>query len=348
MGTEKILVCDLRSDTVTRPGAEMLDAMFSARVGDDVFGEDPTVNELEAFAAEMFGMQAALYCPSGTMTNQIAVKVLTQPMTEVILDKTAHIYLYEGGGVAFNSGASVRLIDGDRGRITADQVLANINPDNVHHPVTSLVTLENTANRGGGAVYDFREIEKIADLTKQKGIGLHLDGARLFNALAVTTQSPADYGARFDTISVCLSKGLGAPAGSLLLGDQERIRQARRVRKVLGGGMRQAGYYAAAGLYALRHNRLRIKEDHQRADQLAEALKQLPYVAELLPVETNILVFRLRDEVNPAEYLGWLKSQNVLAVSFGGQWVRFVTHLDVSDDHLYRVIEVTGTYRWKK
>jgi threonine aldolase len=342
-----MLICDLRSDTVTRPSPEMREAMMSAPLGDDVFGEDPTVNELETHATQLFGKEAALFCPSGTMTNQIAVKVLTQPLDEVILDKNAHIYLYEGGGPAFNSGVSLRLLDGDRGRITAEQVRVAINPDNVHHPVTRVVALENTANRGGGAIYDFAEIQRISAVCKENQLALHLDGARLFNALAETSQTPADYGKVFDTLSICLSKGLGAPVGSLLLGTQEKIKYARRVRKVLGGGMRQAGILAAAGLYALKYNVQRIKEDHRKAKALATDLATLPYVAELLPVETNILVFRLRDEVVPAQYLEWLKSQGVLAVSFGGQWVRFVTHLDVTDDHLCRVREVIPAFSWK-
>lgn len=320
---------DLRSDTVTRPTPEMLAAMMAAPVGDDVFGEDPTVNALQEKAAALFGMEAALFCPSGTMTNQIAFKVLTRPGDEVIIEENAHPYKYEGGGLAMLSGLSVALIQGNRGRITAAQVEARINnPDDPHFPLTRVVSLENTCNRGGGALYDFAEIRKIREVCDRRGLALHLDGARLFNALAETPESPADYGRVFDTISICLSKGLGAPVGSLLLSTKERIKAARRVRKVFGGGMRQAGFLAAAGIYALDHHVARLRDDHALARALGQEVQAMPYVAELFPVNTNVLVFRLQDGVSVPAFLAHIAADGIKAVAFGGQLVRFVTHLD--------------------
>jgi threonine aldolase len=320
---------DLRSDTVTRPTPEMLAAMMAAPVGDDVFGEDPTVNALQTKAAELFGMEAALFCPSGTMTNQIAFKVLTRPGDEVIIDENAHPYKYEGGGLAVNSGLSVALITGNRGRITAAQVEARINnPDDAHFPLSRVVSLENTCNRGGGAIYDFAEIQKIREVCDRRGLALHLDGARLFNALVESPQTAADFGEIFDTISICLSKGLGAPIGSLLLSTHDRIKAARRARKVLGGGMRQAGFLAAAGIYALDHHVQRLRDDHALARALGAEVEALPYVAELFPVDTNILVFRLQDGVRVPHLLAHLAENGIKAVAFGGQLVRFVTHLD--------------------
>ena len=243
---------DYRSDTVTRPTPAMQEAMRDAPLGDDVFGEDPSINQLEAKTAALFGMEAALFCPSGTMTNQIAIKCHTQPGDEVICDESSHIYQYEGGGIAFNAGASVRLLHGDRGRLTADLVKAAINPDDVHKPVSRLVSLENTCNRGGGACYDFSEIQRMSALCSQQGLAFHLDGARLWNALVAKNETPLAYGQAFDSISVCLSKSLGCPVGSLLLGKKDFIRKARRIRKVFGGGMRQAGMLAAAGMISPR------------------------------------------------------------------------------------------------
>lgn len=335
---------DLRSDTVTRPTPGMLDAMFTAKVGDDVFEEDPSVNALQEKAAAMFGMEGALFCPSGTMTNQIGIKVNTNPPGEVITEKNSHVYLYEGGGIAFNSGCSVALLEGDRGRITAKQVEDRINPDNVHYPETQLVSIENTANRGGGAIYDFNEILRIAELCKAKKLRFHLDGARLFNALAETEQTPADYGKIFDTISICLSKGLGAPSGSLLLGKKDIIKHARRIRKVMGGGMRQAGYLAAAGIYALDHHVSRLKEDHARAKTLGSALSKLGYIESVLPVETNIVVANLTNGQPPQDFLKFLQLNNILAVPFGGNAIRFVTHLDIDNDAINRTIEILKKY----
>src|SRR3984885_13716405 len=277
------MIVDLRSDTVTKPTPGMMEAMMNAKVGDDVFGEDPTINELEQKAAAIFGKEAGLFCPSGTMTNQIGIKCFTQPLDELIADQTAHVYRYEGGGIAFNSSVSTRLLNGERGIITAGMIEPEINAINVHFPHTSLVVLENSANRGGGSCYTLEDIKPIAALCKTKGLKLHLDGARIFNALTKTGDKAADYGQYFDGISVCLSKGLGAPVGSVFLADKETIKYARRIRKVFGGGMRQAGFLAAAGIYALDHHVERLKVDHVHAQILAEALRNCPAVREVLP-----------------------------------------------------------------
>ncbi|MBN3036672.1 MAG: low-specificity L-threonine aldolase [Bacteroidales bacterium] len=333
---------DLRSDTVTQPTPGMLGAMFNARVGDDVFGDDPTIIELETKAARLFKKESGLFCPSGTMTNQIALKAHTQPGDEVICDEGSHIYRYEGGGAAVNSGVSLRLIKGDRGRITAGQVEAEINPDDIHFPVSRLVVIENTSNRGGGSCYSSHNLLDISRLCRQRQLRIHLDGARIFNALAATGTTPSEVGPLFDTISVCLSKGLGAPVGSLLLGDAGFIRKARRIRKVFGGGMRQAGYLAAAGIYALDHHVDRLRDDHKRANQLEKLLHHLPYVKEVMPVETNIIVFRLQDHLSADEFLTKLKQHNLLAIGFGPGTIRMVTHLDFNDDMLRQTMEILG------
>jgi len=328
-----MLTLDLRSDTLTKPSPGMIEAMYTAPLGDDVFGEDPTVNALEEKIAALFGMEAALFCPSGTMTNQIAIRLHTGPQKEVICHQYSHIYLYEGGGIMANSMASVKLLTGDLGKINASQVAESINPDDVHAPETSLVSLENTMNKGGGSIYTLEEIKPIHALCKEKGIKIHLDGARLFNALVETGESPADWGAKFDTISICLSKGLGCPIGSVLLGTKADIKRARKVRKVFGGGMRQAGFLAAAGIYALDHQVERLKEDHHRARLLGEFLVQAPHVAEVLPVATNIVIARL-EGISPETYLQQLAAKGILGVKFGKDLVRFVTHLDFGDAHL--------------
>ena len=328
-----MLTIDLRSDTLTQPTAAMKEAMFAAPVGDDVFGEDPTVNALETKIAALFGMESALFCPSGTMTNQIAIRLHTGPQKEVICHQYSHIYLYEGGGIMANSMASVKLLTGDLGKITASQVAESINPDDVHAPETTLVSLENTMNKGGGSIYTLDEIKPIHALCREKGLKLHLDGARLFNALVESGESPADWGAHFDTISVCLSKGLGCPIGSVLLGTKADIKRAKKVRKVFGGGMRQAGFLAAAGIYALDHQVERLKEDHHRARVLGKFLVQAPHVAEVLPVATNIVIARLEGK-SPEIYLQELSSKGIKGVKFGKDLVRFVTHLDFGDAHL--------------
>jgi threonine aldolase len=323
---------DLRSDTVTRPTPDMLNYMFGAEVGDDVFEEDPTVQKLEAKTAALFGMEAGIFCPSGTMTNQIAIKAQTEPLSEVICDQTSHIYQYEGGGIAFISAASVYLLHGERGKITPDMVKGAIRPDNIHHPVTKLVSLENTSNKGGGAFYTIDEIAGIAAICKENQLALHLDGARVFNALLAANESPQPYGQYFDSISVCLSKGLGAPVGSVLVGSKNLIKKARRIRKALGGGMRQAGFLAAAGIYALDHHIKRLAQDHATARFLRDTLENCTYVESVLPVETNIVIFKLVPEVSTQVFLKKLKEHGILALDFGPQQIRFVTHLDFTDD----------------
>ncbi|PKP23111.1 MAG: threonine aldolase [Bacteroidetes bacterium HGW-Bacteroidetes-21] len=325
---------ELRSDTFTKPTKEMLEAMFAAEVGDDVFEEDETVKALEQKAALLFGYEAGLFCTSGTMTNQIAINVHVKQGDEVICDKLSHVYMYEGGGIAANSHASVNLLTGDRGRLTATMVEENIQPDNVHHCVSRLVSLENTVNKGGGAIYDLNEIRKIKEVCKKHNMALHLDGARIFNALVETGETPREYGCLFDSMSVCLSKGLGTPVGSLLLGTEDFIYQARRVRKRFGGGWRQAGYLAAAGIYALDHNILRLKEDHARAKEIAKIMLAHPEVTEILPVDTNIVIFSLKENLTSDDYTKQLLTKGIKAAPFGKHQVRMVTHLDFNDHHL--------------
>jgi threonine aldolase len=331
---------NLISDTVTKPTAGMLEAMMNAEVGDDVFQADPSVNALESKAAKMFGKEAALYCPSGTMTNQIAIKVHTQPLDEVLCDHYSHVYQYETGGYAFNSGVAMNLIEGKNGKITADQVAAAVKPVYDWLPISKLVVLENTCNKGGGSFYTLEEIKPIQQVCQERGLKLHLDGARLFNALVETKESTQDVGAHFDSISICLSKGLGAPVGSLLLGDHEFIRQARRFRKVMGGGMRQAGFLAAAATYALDHQVERLKTDNDRAKKIGALLETLPYVANVRPVASNIVIFDLKGERMAEEYLEILKAKGILASPFGPQTVRFVTHLDVTEAMIDQVLEI--------
>jgi threonine aldolase len=318
----------------------MMEAMMNAKVGDDVFGEDPSINELEDLSANMFGMEAAIFCPSGTMTNQIAIKCHTQAGDEVICDENAHVYQYEGGGIAFNSGASVRLLPGDRGRITAEQVTAAINPDDNHRAHSSLVCLENTSNRGGGSCYDFTEIKRIRQVCSENNLKLHLDGARLFNALVEKKETPKQYGEIFDTISICLSKSLGCPVGSLLIGKKDLIKKARRVRKVFGGGMRQAGFLAAAGIYALRNNIDRLKDDHFQARRITDALQKKSFVKMVLPVETNIIIFELDKSTTAPRFVETLKDNNILGYAISPTRVRFVLHLDITKEMTTKTIEI--------
>ena len=334
------MITDLRSDTFTKPSSAMLEAMFKAPVGDDVFGEDPSVNKLEAMAAEMFGMEAAIFCPSGTMTNQIAIKCHTQPGDEVICDKVSHVYIYEGGGIAFNSGCQVKALDGDRGRINAEQVMQSINADDVHKTRTRLVSLENTANRGGGSCYDFAEFQQIKEVCLKNKLNLHLDGARLWNALVARNEKPKQYGEIFDSISICLSKGMGTPVGSLLLGKSDFIKQARRVRKVFGGGMRQAGYMAAAGIYALENNIDRLADDHHHAKQIAAALGKKDFIGKIMPVETNIVIFEITGSYTPKSFCKKLAEHDILCLSISAMQVRMVTHLDFTKEMLNKLIEV--------
>lgn len=328
---------DLRSDTVTRPTAAMKSIMMEAQLGDDVFGEDPSINELEQKVAHMFGKEAALFCPSGTMTNQIAVKTHTKPMDEVIIEKSNHIYYYEAGGVAFNSLASVRLVQGNRGRIKPNDITENINPINLHHARTSLVCVENTSNRGGGSYYTTSELYELTQTAHQSGLKIHLDGARLFNALVETGGTTSDIGAMFDSISICLSKGLGCPVGSVLTGSSAFISEARRYRKVMGGGMRQAGIIAAAGIYALDHHIHRLKEDHYRAKQIETVLKECTYVNNVLEVMTNIIIFELNQSMPTDVFVHKLEELHIHCFSIGKQQIRMVTHLDFNDDMLNTV-----------
>jgi len=325
------MIIDLRSDTVTKPSKDMLDAMMQAKVGDDVFREDETVNRLETRIADMFGKSSALFFPSGTMANQTALKLHTSPGDQVICDKYAHIYNYESGGASFNSGVSCKLIDGNRGMFTAEQVVESINPDAYYYSPTRLVEIENTANRGGGSCWDFNEILKIRKVCDEKDLGFHLDGARIWNALVVKKETPKQYGEVFDTISVCLSKGLGCPVGSVLVGDEAIMKNALRIRKVFGGNMRQAGYLAAAGLYALDNNMNRLLEDHKKAKEIGEELSKLSIIKAVEPIETNIVIFELNKDVNEKDFIQKLKDKNIHIIGMGTNKLRIVTHLDYTD-----------------
>ncbi|BDS11103.1 threonine aldolase family protein [Aureispira anguillae] len=334
------MIVDLRSDTVTQPTLAMKTAMFEAPLGDDVFGDDPSVNELERFSAALFGMEAAVYCPSGTMTNQIAIKINSNAPGEIICDQLAHIYKYEGGGIGFNAGLASHLLAGDKGRLSAEQIEAAIQPDDPHFPETQVVSLENTCNKGGGSIYDLEEIKKISTLCKNRGLKLHLDGARVFNAIVEADYGAKDLGAQFDTISVCLSKGLGAPVGSVLLGSQRAIKKARRIRKLFGGGMRQAGILAAAGTFALKNNIERLKEDHAKAKILGNTLENCSYVKRVLPVYTNIVVFEVQDHLSHTAIIEQLNQEQIKTVAFGPQQIRLVTHLNFTEKMLEKTITV--------
>ena len=334
------MIADFRSDTVTRPTASMLDFMMKAPVGDDVFSEDPSINQLEEMTASMFGMEAGIFCPSGTMTNQIAIKCHTQPGDEVICDKNSHIYQYEGGGIAFNSGASVRLLEGHRGMVSAEMVREAIQPDDVHKPVSRMVGLENTCNRGGGSCYDLKQISAIREVCNQHSLALHLDGARIFNAIVANKEDPKEYGRLFHSISICLSKSLGAPVGSVLVGTKPFIHRARRFRKVFGGGMRQAGYLAAAGIYALNHNISRLSTDHRHAKMIETALSEKTFIDTILPVETNIIIASFRPPYTPQLFLDTMKKENILMFSISPTQVRMVLHLDITPEMVNKTISV--------
>ena len=340
------MIIDLRSDTVTKPTAGMMQAIVNAEVGDDVYKEDPAANKLEQKLAEMFGMDAALFFPTGSMANQAAIKMHTQPGEQLIADKWAHVYNYEGGGVSFNSGVSCKLIDGNRGMITAEQVEENINPPDFYHsPLTSLVCLENTTNKGGGACYDFSEIQKIRKVCDRHQLGFHLDGARIWNALVAKKEDPKKYGEIFDTISVCLSKGLGTPMGSVLIGKKDIMKKAMRVRKVLGGGMRQIGFMAAAGIYALDNNVERLAEDHRKASEISEMLLKLPYVKKVEPTETNIVIFYLAEGISEEKFMDDLLQKNVKISAMGQGKLRIVTHLDYTDEMHGNFLEILKNYK---
>lgn len=332
------MIIDLRSDTLTQPSPAMKAAMFDAPLGDDVFQEDPTVRRLEDKMAVIFGKEAGLFCPSGTMVNQIAIRLHTRPQTEVICHKDSHIYLYEGGGIMSNSQASVKLLEGDYGKITAESIADAINPDDDHAPETALVSLENTMNKGGGSIYTLDEIRPIRKLCRDKGLKLHLDGARIFNALVASGEEAEHWGEQFDTLSICLSKGLGCPIGSVLVGSKDAIKRARKIRKSMGGGMRQAGLLAAAGIYALDSNVRRLAEDHRRAAFIGEEMGKHPLVENVLPVQTNIVIAKLRG-IKPEEMLAKLGESDIKGVKFGKDQIRLVTHLDFTDSMLEAFVQ---------
>lgn len=334
------MIVDLISDTVTRPSQGMMDAMMNAKVGDDVFKSDPTVNSLQEKAARMFGMEDALFFPSGTMANQAAIKVHTQPGDKIFCDKWSHVYNYEGGGAAFNSGVTCKLIDGNRGMFTANQLKSAVaGRADIHVPYSRLVCIENTTNKGGGACWDFQELLAIKKVCHANNLSYHLDGARLFNALVARNETPMQYGEIFDTISICLSKGLGAPVGSILLGSKQHIAKALRVRKLFGGGMRQAGFLASAGIYALENHIDRLEEDHQKAKQIEAVLQSLSYVKKVEPVETNIVIFYVNDHLDANDFIDAMATKNIFLTPMGEGKIRIVTHLDITREMIDRLLE---------
>jgi threonine aldolase len=327
------MIINLISDTVTKPTPKMLEAMMHAKVGDDVFKSDPTVNELQEKAAKMFGMEDALFFPSGTMANQTAIKLHTQPGDKLICDKYAHVYNYEGGGAAFNSGVTCKLIDGHRGMFSSEQLEEAVaGRADIHVPYSRLVCIENTTNKGGGACWDFSELEKLQKIAKKNNLAFHLDGARLFNALVAKNESAEQYGHLFDTISICLSKGLGAPIGSILLGAKEHIAKALRIRKLLGGAMRQVGFLAAAGIYALDNHVARLAEDHLKAKEIGAVLSVASYVTKLEAIETNIVIFYVDEKIGADNFIKKMKENNILLTPMGEGRIRIVTHLDYTNE----------------
>ncbi|MGH8059401.1 MAG: low-specificity L-threonine aldolase [Candidatus Entotheonellia bacterium] len=333
---------DLRSDTVTRPSPGMRKAMAEAEVGDDVFHEDPTVNRLEAMVADLYGKQAALYVASGTMANQVAIRAQTHHGDEIIMERTSHPFNSEAGALAALAGVQVNLLDGTRGILEVEQIKAAVRRPDVHHAPTALICLENTHNRGGGTVWPLDKIRAVHEFAHSVGVPMHLDGARLVNACVATGLTPKDYACYFDSCTLCLSKGLGAPVGSLVIGSRAFIEQANRFRKQYGGGMRQVGILAAAGIYALEHNVERMAEDHSNATHLARGIAEIDGLAvDENAVETNIVYFHVRKPgLTVATFLDRLKSGGVLMLGTGSTGIRAVTHLDVSKDGIDRAIEV--------
>ncbi|WP_396158148.1 threonine aldolase family protein [Flavobacterium sp.] len=332
---------NLISDTVTKPSPEMMQAMFEAKVGDDVFKQDPTVNEFERIVADLFGMEAAMFFPTGTMANQTAIKLNTNPGDQIICDKWSHIHLYESGGASANSGVNFNLLDGNRGIITAEQVKEGINdPEFYHTPMSKMVGIENTTNKGGGACYEIEELQKIRQVCTDNNLKYHLDGARLWNALIAKKQQPKQFGDLFDTISVCFSKGLGCPIGSVLLSDAETMHRALRIRKIFGGNMRQSGYLAAAGIYALQNNINRLEDDHRRAKELGTQLEQCDWVAKVEPVETNIVVFSAQPHIQDQLVIEKLKQKGISISLLAKGKLRIVTHLDYRQVMHEYVLEV--------
>lgn len=337
---------NLISDTVTKPCTQMKRAMMEAEVGDDVFGTDPTVNALEKSAAQMFGKEAGLYCPSGTMTNQLAIKVHTQPMDEVICEEDSHIFHYENAAYALHSGVGLYTLKGEYGKLNTDLINSAIRPRTDWYPRSSLVVIENSCNKAGGTHYSYEEMKGISDFCRQKDLAVHLDGARIFNVLVEENFDLVEVGNLFDTLSICLSKGLGAPVGSLLLGSKDQIQRARRLRKAFGGGMRQAGIIAAAGLYALENNVQRLKEDHQKAVQLKEMLQNMPEVDDIRPGNTNIVIFDLKKGLSADGFIEKLKKEGILCAAFGPRTIRLVTHKDVSFDEINYCVEIMGKLKF--
>ncbi len=333
----KTQLINLTSDTLTRPTPGMLEAMMKAEVGDDVFGQDPTTNALERKMADMFGHEAALFCPSGTMTNQIAIKAQTQPLDEIICDEIFHIYRYELGGYGFHSGVSMHVTRGNRGIISPQMVQEAVKPKADWNPNSRLLILENSINMGGGNYYTLDEVTALVVMARKHNLKTHLDGARLFNVLIETGDTTLAYGKLFDSISICLSKGLGAPVGSVLISDAETISYARRIRKVMGGGMRQSGYLAAAGIYALDHHIDRLKDDHERARTCARKLESMPWVSEVFPVATNIVIFRVADHLTGPQVAAALTARNINCLAITDKLIRWVFHLDINDDMIRQI-----------
>ena len=334
---------DLRSDTITKPSAKMLDAMLKAKVGDDVYGEDPTVKRLENLVADYFGMDRAMFFPSGTMANQVAIKLHTNPGDQVIAHKYSHVYNYEGGGVSFNSGVSFKLLDGEKGIFSTDELSSAINPKDFYHaPLSKLVSLENTTNKGGGHCWDFNDFESIKKICSDNNLGLHMDGARIWNSIIAKNDNPKLYGNIFDTVSVCLSKGLGCPIGSILVGKKNFIDKAIKIRKILGGGMRQVGYLAAAGLYAIQNNISRLLIDHERAKEISLKFLSKDFIKTINDVETNIIILELNESVQKKTIIDYFSKNDIVFdwFSMGPEKIRIVTHLDYSKDNHNYLMEI--------
>lgn len=334
------MTIDLRSDTVTVPDEGMLKAMMMAPVGDDVFGEDPTVNELQEKIADFFGFEAALFVPSGTMANQIAIRLHTMPGDEILCDENSHIFHYETGGAAWNAGAQIKPLKGNNGILSIDAMEEAILPSMDWFPRTRLVCLENTCNRAGGTFYLPSQTQHIFELCQKHSLKLHIDGARIWNALAETNQNPKELGKYCHTMSVCLSKGLGCPAGSVLLGCRSDIEHARRIRKVMGGGMRQAGYLAAAGLFALKHNLENFKKDHQKTKKIYHILKNQPWVDQINEPQTNILLFSVKNPPGHDAILEFFKENSILVSMISKTQIRIVVHFQISENHVKHIESV--------
>lgn len=326
------MIIDLRSDTLTKPNKGMLDAMFAATVGDDVFNDDPTVISLQEKAARIFGKEAALFCGSGIMCNQVAIKLQVAVDQKVLCDELSHIYYHEKNGPAFLSGIQHHLVNTPSGKLNAALVDSVLTKENQGKKNIALVSLENTVNKGGGCYYTLNEIQEVAEVCKRHNVPMHLDGARIFNALIETGDTAPEVAKYFETISFCLSKGLGTPVGSMLVSSKQKIEEARKIRNQFGGGMRQIGYLAAAGIYALDNNINRLKEDHQRAKRIGEELAKLSFVEKLIPVHTNVVIFHLQDSIDDVNFMKQLSDNNIRTVSFGKQVVRMVTHMDITDE----------------